>query len=96
VENNTQPKHKVIMTDRAFLSIEGVSNVGSFDEKEIILETEMGVMILKGENLHITQLNLESGSLCVEGAVNSIDYTEDRGVKTLKHRGKGMLDRIFK
>jgi len=88
--------HKLIMTDRSFLELEGVNQVDSFDEKEIILETKLGVLFLKGEDLHITQLHLENGNLIVEGFINSIEYSEDKGVKNFRHKGKGILEKIFK
>lgn len=91
-----QPAHKLLMNDRSSLAVDGVNHVGSFDEREIILETQMGVMLLRGDNLHITQLNLDDGNLLVEGFITSIEYTEDKGGKNFKARGKGILDKIFK
>lgn len=89
-------KHRITITDRGWTSVEGVEHVSSFDEAEIILDTKMGVLVLKGEGLHITQLNLDSGSLVVEGFVVSIDYTDEKGAKGLKNKGKGFLERILR
>lgn len=82
--------HSVSLSGRKQLVMEGVKHVDSFDEKEIVLETNMGRLLLKGEGLHITQLNLETGNLAAEGFFNSLQYVES------KPRGKGVLSRILK
>lgn len=87
---------KMLMTNRQKLQLEGVEHVASFDEEEITLETDLGMLVLKGKGLHITQLNLEVGNLAVEGLIFSIDYIEEKGVKGLRSRGKGLLDKILK
>lgn len=86
-------RHKLILTERKHLVIEGVLHVGSFDEKEISLDTSLGFLLLKGEGLHITQLNLDEASLTVEGFISSMEFLEG---KSAKGRGKGMLSRILK
>lgn len=87
---------KLLLINRQNLQIEGVEHVASFDEEEISLETNLGMLVIKGKALHITQLNLEIGNLAVEGVISSIDYIEDKGVKGLRSRGKGLLDKILK
>ncbi len=89
-------KHRVTVTDRGLTSVEGVEHVGSFDEEEIVLDTKMGVLILKGEGLHIIQLNLDEGNLLVEGFVKSVDYADERSSKSLKGKGKGLIQRLLK
>lgn len=86
-------KHRLTLTERKHLVLEGVQHVGSFDEKEITLDTSLGFLALKGEDLHITQLNLDDGLLTVEGFVISLEFKEN---KTSRNRGKGILNRILK
>ncbi|TYO96958.1 sporulation protein YabP [Desulfallas thermosapovorans] len=86
--------NRIVLTDRKHLLVDGVEHVGNFNEKEISLVTNMGMLVLRGEGLHITQLNLESGNLAVEGRINTMEFTEHKG--TGGFRGKGMLNRIFK
>jgi len=86
--------HSVSISGRKLLAMEGIEHVESFDDGEIILETNMGRVILKGDGLHITQLNLEAGSLAAEGHFNSLHYVESKGRG--KEKGKGILDRILK
>ncbi|OPX84479.1 MAG: Spore protein YabP [Pelotomaculum sp. PtaB.Bin104] len=89
---NEQPNHNLNMRGRKQLTLEGVRHIDSFNDNEITLETSMGMLILKGEGLHITQLSLDQGTAEVEGFINSLSYTEAKG----KGKGKGLLGRILK
>lgn len=84
-------EHGIRLSGRKHLVMEGVQRVESFDEKEIVLETNMGVVVLKGEGLHITQLNLDTGNLAAGGYFSAVLYVEGK-----KARGKGVLNRILK
>lgn len=86
--------NRIVLTDRKHLLVDGVEHVGNFNEKEISLVTNMGLLVLRGDGLHITQLNLESGNLAVEGRISTMEFTEHKGAGGF--RGKGMLNRIFK
>ncbi len=89
-------EYKIVMTNRKNAVIEGVENVESFDDEEILLETKMGFLVLRGQNLHIVQLNLEEGSLTVEGLCKSLDFVEEKNAKGIKGRGKGIIQRILR
>jgi len=82
--------HRVILEGRGRLCVTGVDEVESFDENTIVLETERGLMIVRGEQLHIEQLSLDGGELRVDGNVDSISYEETGGP-----RG-GLLSRLFR
>ena len=47
-ERQTQGVHKVTITGRHTGTITGVSDVLSFDEREILLDTEQGMLMVKG------------------------------------------------
>lgn len=89
-------KHILSVEGRKKLTLEGVQHVGSFDEQEIALDTNMGYLQLKGEGMHITHLNLDDGSLVVEGFINGLEYVEGRTAKGSKVRGKGIINRLLK
>ncbi|ABO48668.1 YabP family protein [Desulforamulus reducens MI-1] len=89
-------KHILSIEGRKKLKLAGVQHVGSFDEQEITLDTNMGVLQLKGEGMHITHLNLDEGSLVVEGYINGLEYIEGKSTKANKARGKSFINRILK
>lgn len=91
-----KPKNRLELTDRHLLKLDGVEQVGTFDEKEISLATNMGFLLLKGEGMHITELNLEKGKLTVEGYISSMHFIEGKSIKDSKNKGKNILNRIFK
>ncbi|MCL4424364.1 MAG: sporulation protein YabP [Firmicutes bacterium] len=87
--------HEVLLSNREQVVIKGVLHVESFDESEIVLDTQMGTLILRGEDLRIKQLNVEDGSFSVEGTFNSLQYTTGGG-KRARGKGKGLLDKILR
>ncbi len=84
--------HNVILEGRKKLSISGVQDVDSFDENLIEIYTEMGAMDVKGAELHICNLSLESGEFVVEGEIDSISY-QDKSAGEEKER---FFKRLFK
>ena len=85
-------RHKLTLEDRERMSITGVLDVLSFDEESIIAETEKGMLILRGNNIHVGKLNLDEGEVCIDGVIDSIEYSEN-GVTKGKN---SFLNRIFK
>ena len=91
-EGTKREKHKIILEDRERLSMTGVIDVLSFDEDSIIADTEKGILLLRGSNIHVGKLNLEEGEVTVDGTIDTIEYSEDGIAK-----GKNSLfNRIFK
>ncbi|MBQ8683997.1 MAG: sporulation protein YabP [Clostridia bacterium] len=68
--------HQLIMQDRRQVELTGVADVDSFDENAVIAYTSMGELTIRGSGLHIRQLNLEGGSLSLEGQVDSLTYSD--------------------
>jgi len=90
-----QGRHRLTVDNREKIEISGVLNVDSFDDQEIILETEQGLLAMRGEDLHIKHLNLEQGELIVEGYLLELAYSEERSLR-IKDRGKSFFERLFK
>ena len=59
--NINKRAHKVTMNNRRSCSLTGVNDVLSFDENEIILETEQGMLMIRGMELHVNRLTLDKG-----------------------------------
>lgn len=83
-------RHQITLYDREEMTIDGVLSLGSYDEKEIVMETEQGMLIVKGEGLNIKQLNLDKSNVIVDGLVKTITYDD------VVHGKKGLLDRFLK
>ncbi|HCT63968.1 MAG TPA: sporulation protein YabP [Lachnospiraceae bacterium] len=92
-DRHTSCKHRVIIDERSTATVDGVTEVISFDEESIVCETDMGVLVLKGKNMHVEKLNLEQAQLSVQGEIESLEYS-DEGI--LSKNNGGLLGRIFK
>ena len=86
----TEAPHNVIMEGRRKISVSGVDDVESFDENEIVMGTTQGVLILRGKDLRIERLSLDSGDVTVEGVIDRLEYEDD-----VKVTG-GLFSRLFK
>lgn len=85
--------HKIAMMNRRTGNITGVSDVISFDISEVLLETEMGMLQIKGADLHVNRLSLEKGEIDLEGRIDSIQYSE---ISDFKKGGESLLNRLFR
>ena len=87
----TAPKQILSLENRKELRISGVEDVDSFSETEIVIVTNMGRLTVKGENLHINKLNVDTGDFAADGCVLSLVYSKNNSQK------KGSLtQRLFK
>ena len=89
---NRRP-HKVELFNRERGSITGISDVVSFDENQIILDTDMGLLTLKGKNLHVSRLTLEKGEVDIDGSFDSFIYSSN---ESFRKSGESLLKRLFK
>ena len=89
---NRKP-HKLLLTNRRTCNISGVNDVLSFDVNEILLETEQGMLMIKGTELHVSRLSLDKGEVDVDGRIDSFTYSENAGYGA---KGESLLARLFK
>ena len=83
----------VILENREKLTISGVLDVLSFDDQIVIVETELGLLTVKGESLRINKLSLDTTEVIVEGTIFNLSYSE----KNLdKKSGSNIFGKIFK
>ncbi|MDE5966804.1 MAG: sporulation protein YabP [Lachnospiraceae bacterium] len=92
-ERLTAKAHKIVINDRNGGSITGVVDVISFDTKEILLMTELGVLMIKGEELHVKRLSVEKGEADISGKIDSLVYSE---MKTAAETAGNLIGRLFK
>lgn len=91
-QSRTQTGQKLVMQDRRKVELTGVTEVISFDNKEIMLETVEGMLRFGGEDLHVKRLTLERGEIVLEGRVQEISYHESAKDKT----AGSILGRLFR
>ena len=75
-EKFSNTPQNIILEDRARLSVTGVLDVDSFDDRQIVAKTVKGVLILRGSDLHIDALSLDTGDLTVTGLITELGYEE--------------------
>ena len=75
-ENKLVKSHKVSLLNRNTGNFTGVLDVISFDISEILLETEQGMLNVKGKDLHVNRLNLEKGEVDIEGTIDILSYSQ--------------------
>jgi sporulation protein YabP len=73
--------HSIQLEERHRLAVTGVSEVLSFDENEVIMDTSLGLLTVEGEGLHVEKLSLDMGELSLEGSIQSLCYSHDRQKK---------------
>ena len=84
--------HKVSVINRQNASFLGVTDVLSFDETEVVLETTQGQLMIKGKGLHVNRLTLEKGEVDLMGKIDSMTYSDRISSKN----GESLLGRLFR
>ncbi len=82
----------LVLENREKLSISGVLDVLSFDDQVVIVETELGLLNVKGDNLRINKLSIDTSEVIVEGDIYSMLYSE----KDIDKKGTSLIGKIFK
>jgi sporulation protein YabP len=97
-ENNTVNKganemqHDIIMRGRRAVEITGVKQVESFDNEEFLLETSMGYLSIRGQNLSMKNLDVDKGNVSIKGKVYDIVYLDEQSTE----KAKGFFSKLFK
>ena len=70
--------HKLQLNERTKLTMPGVTEVVSFDETAVVLQTSLGLLIVQGQQLSLKNLSLDGGQVAVEGSISALAYEEPR------------------
>lgn len=89
-ENKIKMPHNLVLEDRKKLNVSGVCDVDSFDEETIVVYTQMGELTVRGNDLHINKLSVETGELLIEGLIYAVIYTDDGPKK------EGFFSKVFR
>ena len=85
--------HSINVVERKNILITGVKKVDSFDNEEFLVETVMGYLVLKGEDLELVKLDTRDGNVTIKGFIKSFDYVDDNNKK---EKEGSILGRLFK
>ena len=85
----SETPHTLILEKRSRLSVSGVEDVESFDENEVVMYTNQGMLTISGSELRIERLTIDGGELGVEGHINGLKYEDI-------HEKSGIFSRLFK
>ncbi|MBE6674768.1 MAG: hypothetical protein E7596_06645 [Ruminococcaceae bacterium] len=83
-DSNEDLKHDVLIKSRQRMEMTGISDVSSFDEAEIIVQTGSSGVSIEGENLKIEKFNSENGELVLNGSINGMFYYSKKSSKKKK------------
>ena len=70
--------HKLTLSERHNLTITGVSEVISFDEAAVIVNTQLGTLTVQGDNLQLKTLSLDGGQVAIDGDISALIYEQPR------------------
>ena len=90
--NNINTIQNLILENREKLSISGVLDVLSFDDQIVIIETDLGLLTIKGENLRINKLSIDTSEVIVEGEIYNLAYSDN----DTENKNGGLFNKIFK
>lgn len=85
--------HKMHMENRSKLEMTGISDVISFDLNKVVLESDYGMITIKGTNLHVNRLSVEKGELDIDGTIEGFTYSE---INSYAKKGESVLGRLFR
>ncbi len=70
--------HKVTLNERKQLTMSGVSEVVSFEETAVVLQTGLGMLTVQGQGLKLKTLTPEGGQVVIDGEIAALVYEEPR------------------
>ncbi|GEN89319.1 sporulation protein YabP [Oceanobacillus sp. FSL W8-0428] len=92
VRNHIEQEHTVKIDKRKNLEITGVKEVDSFDNEAFLLETVMGYLIIRGQNLQLKNLDVTEGIVTIKGKIYELSYVDDQQ----QEKAKGFFSKLFR
>ncbi|MDY0394855.1 sporulation protein YabP [Virgibacillus halophilus] len=92
VRSPVEKEHQLKLHNRKLLEITGVKEVDSFDNEEFLLETVMGYLIVRGQNLQLKNLDVGEGIVSIKGKIYEMSYVDEGG----QEKAKGFFSKLFK
>ena len=93
MEEKLGVSHRLTLNNRDRGNLTGILDVISFNESLIVLDTDMGLLTIRGKDLHVSRLSLEKGEIDIEGRTDSFTYSSN---ESIRKAGQSFLSRLFK
>ncbi|MCI8291354.1 MAG: sporulation protein YabP [Clostridia bacterium] len=90
-ENHTNVMQNIILENRKKLTLTGIKDVLSFDDEIVVVESELGLLNIKGNDLRVNKISVETGDVIVDGTIRAIEYS-DKDINSKQ----GLMSKIFK
>jgi sporulation protein YabP len=87
-----EKKSMLMLENRKRLTINGVIEVVNFNENQILLNTDVGTMVVKGQELKMNKLDVQNGDVIITGKVDSFVYTSDK----VRAKKDSIISRLFR
>lgn len=91
-EHMLPTKHTCVLKNREELDLTGVKEVAAFDENQVILDTDHGMLTIQGSGLHVKNLNVDQGEMALVGQIDSLIYSSN---EAYRRAGKSWMSRLF-
>lgn len=88
---DTNPYHNVVLKDRKTLELTGVKQIDSFDNREFLIETSQGWMVIEGQDLILGKLDTERGEVIIKGLIEAVRYLANK-----KSEKESIVGKLFK
>ncbi|MFD1039874.1 sporulation protein YabP [Virgibacillus byunsanensis] len=92
ITTRVQQDHQLTINNRKSLEITGVKEVDSFDNEEFLLETVMGYLIVRGQNLQLQNLDVGEGIVSIKGRIYELSYVDEHH----QEKAKGFFSKLFR
>ena len=93
MEEKLGVSHRLTLNNRDRGNLTGILDVISFNESQIVLDTDMGLLTIRGKDLHVSRLSLEKGEIDIEGRTDSFTYSSN---ESIRKAGQSFLSPLFK
>ena len=91
-QNNIDFLQNIVLENREKLSITGVKDVFSFDDQIVVLDTDLGMITVKGQDIRINKLSLDTTDIIIDGRITSISYSD----KSENKPSVGIFNKLFR
>lgn len=80
------------LKDRKKLEISGIKKIESLNSEEFLIDTKLGLLLVRGKELEMQMLDIDKGNIWISGNINAIEYIEP----VAKKEKSGFFGKVFK